>query len=159
MSCLKDNLFLYNNGAAGCHVELDPELGAIRVLGFWIVSDCGRIVNRKLVEEQLRGGVAQGIGAALWENVLYDEAGRLLTRTFRDYGLPRAADLPDIVVDHIETPTKSTELGAKGTAEAGIIGAAAAVMNAINDALAPFDARVTHQPFTPERILAALGRF
>jgi carbon-monoxide dehydrogenase large subunit len=156
---LKDNLFLYNNGAAGCHVELDPELGAIRVLGFWIVSDCGRIVNRKLVEEQLRGGVAQGIGAALWENVLYDEAGRLLTRTFRDYGLPRAADLPDIVVDHIETPTKSTELGAKGTAEAGIIGAAAAVMNAINDALAPFDARVTHQPFTPERILAALGRF
>ncbi|MFO1377661.1 MAG: xanthine dehydrogenase family protein molybdopterin-binding subunit [Steroidobacteraceae bacterium] len=155
---LKDNLFLYNNGASACQVEVDIELGRVRVLDFWIVVDCGRIVNRKLVAEQLRGGVAQGIGAALHEQIRYDARGQLQTHSFAEYGVPRADDLPDIHVEHVETPTRSTGLGAKGAGEAGIIGAAAAVTNAVNDALAPFGVRVTHQPFTPERILRALGR-
>ncbi len=154
---LKDNLFLYNNGVSGCHLEVDTNLGIVRLLGYWFVGDCGTIVNRMLVDEQIRGAVVQGIGAALYEQLVYDTEGKLSATSFWDYRLPLAAEMPDIVVDHIETPTRSTKLGAKGSAEAGIIGASATIMNAINDALRPFDARVTHQPFTPERILRALG--
>jgi carbon-monoxide dehydrogenase large subunit len=117
--------------------------------------DVRALTRRK---QQLRGGVVQGLGAALFEECLYDSQGQLLNATMADYLVPMAAEMPDMVIGHVETPTKSSELGAKGAGEAGTAGAPAAVMNAINDALAPFNARVTDQPFTPERLLKALGR-
>jgi len=150
--------FAFTNGVQGSYVEVDVDTGFVRLLRHWVVEDCGRVVNPQLVDEQIRGGVVQGLGAALWEECLYDAAGQLLNGSLADYLVPMAAELPDIAVAHVETPTAETELGAKGAGEAGTAGAPAAVMNAINDALAPFGARVLAQPFTPERILAALGK-
>ena len=115
------------------------------------------MVNPKLVDEQLRGGVLQGIGAALFEQCVYDEHGQLLTSTLVDYLVPMAADAPDIETGHIETPTQFSEGGFKGAGEAGVAGAPGAVLNAVNDALSPFRARVTTFPITPERVLRALG--
>jgi carbon-monoxide dehydrogenase large subunit len=100
----------------------------------------------------------QGIGAALWEECVYDESGQLLNGNLADYLVPMSGEIPDIVVAHISTPTRTSELGAKGVGEAGTAGAPAAVMNAINDALAPLGARVPAQPCTPERVLQALGK-
>jgi carbon-monoxide dehydrogenase large subunit len=116
------------------------------------------VVNPLLVDEQIRGGVVQGLGGALFEECLYDKAGQLLNGSLADYLVPMAAEMPDIVVAHVETPTATSELGAKGAGEAGTGGAPAAVMNAVNDALAPLGARVATQPITPQRILRALGR-
>jgi carbon-monoxide dehydrogenase large subunit len=122
------------------------------------VEDCGTVINPMLVDEQIRGGIVQGIGAALFEECLYDAEGQLLNGNMADYLVPMAAEMPDIVCAHVETPTKQSELGAKGAGEAGTAGAPGAVMNAINDALSPFGARVTSQPFTPEKILQALRK-
>ena len=116
------------------------------------------MINPMLVDEQLRGGVVQGIGAALFEECLYGPDGQLLNGNLADYLVPMSGEMPDIVCRHIETPTRQAQLGAKGVGEAGTAGAPAAVMDAINDALAPLDARVTAMPFTPERILKALGK-
>jgi len=127
-------------------------------LKHWCVEDCGTVINPQLVDEQVRGGVVQGIGAALFEQCLYDERGQMLNGNMADYLVPMSGEMPDIVCAHLETPTKQSQLGAKGVGEAGTAGAPAAVMNAINDALAPLNARVTAMPFTPERILKALGR-
>lgn len=110
-----------------------------------------------LLNEQARGGAVQGIGAALFEECLYDEYGQLLNGNLADYLVPLATEISDIQVEHIETPTQYSELGVKGAGEAGTAAAPAAVMNAINDALSPFKARVSYMPFTPERILRALG--
>jgi len=123
-----------------------------------VVEDCGRIINPLLVDEQVRGGIVQGIGGALYEECLYSSAGQLLNASLADYLVPMAPEMPDIEVGHVETPTKESLLGAKGAGEAGTAGAPAAVMNAINDALKPFGARLFAQPFTPERVLAALGK-
>lgn len=149
--------FLFTNGVQASHVEVDMETGMVKLLKHWAVGDCGRIINPMLVDEQMRGGIVQGIGGALFEECLYDESGLLKNGSMADYLVPMAAEMPDILVDHIETPITSTQLGAKGTGEAGTAGAPAAVMNAINDALAPFGARVTSQPVTPEKILQALA--
>ncbi len=130
----------------------------MRLLRHWAVEDCGRIINPLLVEEQIRGGIVQGLGGALYEECVYDEAGQLRNGSLADYLVPMAAEMPDIHVAHVETPTSSSELGAKGAGEAGTAGAAAAVMNAVNDALAPLGARVAAQPITPARVLAALGK-
>jgi carbon-monoxide dehydrogenase large subunit len=111
-----------------------------------------------LVDEQVRGGIVQGLGGALYEHCVYSPEGQLMVGSMADYLVPMAAEMPDIEVGHIETPTKESLLGAKGAGEAGTAGAPAAVMNAINDALRPFGAKVFAQPFTPERILAALGK-
>lgn len=146
------------NGVQASYVELDPDSGFIKLLGHWAVDDCGRIVNPLLVNEQVRGGIAQGIGAVLYEECMYGPEGYLENGTMVDYLIPMAADLPDIFVEHVETPEASTELGAKGIGEAGLIGAMGAVWVAVNDALVPFGAAITHQPFTPERVLDALAR-
>jgi len=150
--------FAFTNGVQGSYLELDAETGFIKLLKHWVVEDCGRIINPLLVEEQIRGGVVQGIGGALYEECLYDSRGQLLNGNLADYLVPMAAEMPDIEVAHIETPTADSALGAKGAGEAGTGGAPAAVMNAVNDALSPFKARVSAQPMTPARILAALGR-
>jgi carbon-monoxide dehydrogenase large subunit len=154
----RDWPFIFTNGIQASYVEVDPDTGFVKLLKHWMVEDCGTVINPMLVDEQLRGGIAQGIGGALFEECLYDSQGQLLNATMADYLVPMAAEMPDMVIGHVETPTKSSELGAKGAGEAGTAGAPAAVMNAINDALAPFKARVTDQPFTPERLLKALGR-
>ena len=150
------SMFYVANGVQGCHVELDPETGMIRVLGHWVADDCGRVINPLLVDEQLRGGVVQGIGAALYEHCQYDETGQMLNATLADYLVPMASEMPDIGTAHVETPEESSELGAKGVGEAGTIGAIAAVWLAVNDALRPLGARIGEQPFTPERVLKAL---
>jgi len=149
--------FAFTNGIQLSHVEVDVATGFVRLLGHWVVEDCGRIINPRLVDEQLRGAIVQGIGAALFEHCVYNDAGQLLTGTMADYLVPMAAEMPDIVVGHVETPTAFAEGGFKGAGEAGTAGAPGAVLNAVNDALAPLGARVTRQPITPEVVLRALG--
>jgi aerobic carbon-monoxide dehydrogenase large subunit len=154
----KDYAFIFTNGMQASYLEVDIETGLVTLLNHWVVEDCGTIINPQLVDEQIRGGVVQGIGAALYEECLYNAEGQMLNANMADYLVPMAAEMPDIAVGHVVTPTKSSELGAKGAGEAGTAGAPAAVMNAINDALSPLNAKVSAQPFTPERILRALGR-
>ncbi len=149
--------FIPANGAQLSYVEVDIDTGFVRPLKHWAVDDCGRIVNPLLVEEQIRGGIVQGIGSALTETCRYDESGRLLTASFGSYVMPVAPNVPDIVVDHLETPYGGTELGLKGVGEAGTIGAPAAVVNAVNDALAPLGARVAQTPMTPMAVLEAIS--
>jgi aerobic carbon-monoxide dehydrogenase large subunit len=150
--------FTFTNGMQASHVEVDPDTGFVKLLKHWCVEDAGTLINPMLVDEQIRGGVVQGIGAALYEECLYGPDGQLLNGNMADYLVPMSGEMPDIVCAHLETPTRQSQLGAKGVGEAGTAGAPAAVMNAINDALAPLNARVTAMPFTPERILKALGR-
>lgn len=150
--------FFLANGIQASLVEVDADTGLVKLLKHWVVEDCGRLINPLLADEQLRGGVVQGLGAALFEESLYDENAQLLNGSMADYLVPMAGEMPDIVVGHVETPVIGTALGAKGIGEAGTIGAAAAVGNAINDALAPFGAEVLELPYTPQRILQALGR-
>jgi len=128
----------------------------VRLLKYVAVDDCGRIVNPALVDGQVRGGVAQGIGGALTEHCVYDAAGQLLTTTLMDYAVPTAADLPVMQVHHLETPAPALAGGFKGAGEAGTAGAPAAILNAVNDALAPWGAMLTDQPLTSERVLTAL---
>jgi carbon-monoxide dehydrogenase large subunit len=153
-----DKMYYMANGVQGSYVEVDCETGFIKVLGQWAVDDCGRVINPLLVDEQVRGGVVQGIGAVLFEECIYSPEGNLLNGTMADYLVPMADEMPDIHVAHVETPELSTRLGAKGIGEAGLIGAMGAVWVAVNDALKPFDAKILHQPFTPERVLDALAR-
>ncbi|MEO8143529.1 MAG: xanthine dehydrogenase family protein molybdopterin-binding subunit [Betaproteobacteria bacterium] len=150
--------FTFTNGIQASLVEVDVDTGFVKLLKHWCVEDSGTVINPMLVDEQLRGGVVQGIGAALYEECLYSPEGQLLNGNMADYLVPMAGEMPDIICAHVETPTLQSQLGAKGVGEAGTAGAPAAVMNAINDALAPLGARVTAMPFTPERILSALGR-
>jgi carbon-monoxide dehydrogenase large subunit len=154
----RDYPFAFTNGVQASYVEVDTETGFVKLLKHWAVEDCGRILNPMLVDEQMRGAIVQGIGGALYEECVYDASGLLRNGSMADYLVPMASEMPDIVLDHVETPTLTSMLGAKGAGEAGTAGAPAAVMNAINDALAPFSARVTAQPITPEKILRALGR-
>jgi len=150
--------FAFTNGIQAAYLEVDIETGLVKLLKHWCVEDCGRVINPLLVDEQVRGGIVQGIGAALYEECPYAPDGQLLIGSMADYLVPMAAEMPDIEVGHVETPTRESLLGAKGAGEAGTAGAPAAIMNAINDALRPFGAKVLAQPFTPERILAALGK-
>jgi carbon-monoxide dehydrogenase large subunit len=150
--------FAFTNGIQGCHVELDAETGFVKILKHWVVEDCGRIINPLLVDEQMRGGVVQGLGAAFFEECLYDESGQLTNGSLADYLVPMACEMPDIEVGHVETPTSDTELGAKGAGEAGTAAASAAALNAVNDAMAPFGATIAQIPMTPARLLKAMGR-
>jgi carbon-monoxide dehydrogenase large subunit len=150
--------FTFTNGIQASHVEVDTDTGFVKLLKHWCVEDSGTVINPMLVDEQLRGGVVQGIGAALYEECLYDAEGQMRNANMADYLVPMSGEMPDIVCAHIETPTKQSQLGAKGVGEAGTAGAPAAVMNAINDALLPLAARVSAMPFTPEKILAALKK-
>ena len=146
------------NGVQGAHVEVDLDTGFVKLLGWWVADDCGRVVNPLLVDEQLRGGIVQGIGNALYEHLIYDETGQIRNGTLADYLLPMAGEMPDIKIAHVETPVGQTELGANGIGESGTIGAIAALWCAVNDALRPLGAQVTRQPFAPESVLEALGK-
>lgn len=144
------------NGIQASLVEVDTETGLVRCLKHWVVEDCGRIINPLMVDEQIRGGVAQGIGAALFEACRYDAEGQYLTGTLADYLLPMAGEMPDIVIAHVETPYSGSAIGAKGAGEAGTCAAGAAVLNAINDALARRGASLSETPATPQLVLHAL---
>jgi carbon-monoxide dehydrogenase large subunit len=151
--------FAFTNGVQASWLEVDTETGVIRLLKHWCVEDCGTVINPQLVDEQVRGGVVQGLGAVMGEHCVYDAAGQLLNGTMADYLAPMAMEMPDIEVGHVISPTADGELGAKGAGEAGTAGAPACVMNAVNDALQPLGAGViTEMPITPEVILTALGR-
>jgi len=154
----KEYPFAFTNGVQACWLEVDAETGVVQLLKHWCVEDCGRVINPMLVDEQVRGGIVQGIGGALYEHCTYSPEGQLLVGSMADYLVPMAAEMPDMEIGHVETPTRESLLGAKGAGEAGTAGAPAAVMNAINDALRPLGAKVFAQPFTPERILSALGK-
>ena len=149
--------FAFTNGVQASWLEGDIDTGFVKLLKHWAVEDCGTVINPQLVDEQIRGGVVQGIGGALFEHCLYDDQGQLLNGSMMDYLTPMAAEMPDIQIAHVETPTNDSELGAKGAGEAGTAGAPAAVLNAINDALMPLNVRLNVHPATPEQILTALG--
>jgi carbon-monoxide dehydrogenase large subunit len=137
--------------ASGAHlavVEVDPWLGEVKVLRYLVVHDCGVVVNPAIVEGQVAGGVAQGIGGALLEELVYDD-GQLLTGSFMEYLVPRSTGMPGIEVFHLQTPSARNPLGIKGVGEAGTIGPPAVLAGAVEDALAPFGARVRRCPLPP----------
>ena len=145
-----------------CHVaivEVDVETYSVRIARFIVAEDAGRLINPMIAEGQIRGGVAQGIANALFEEIVYDgDTGDILTTTFADYLLPTCREIPPIEIHHLETISDATITGAKGLGEGGTIGAPAAILNAINDALAPFGAVLDEIPATPLRIHAALAK-
>jgi aerobic carbon-monoxide dehydrogenase large subunit len=147
----------FPNGCHVCEVEIDPDTGAVTIVRYTVVDDVGRMVNPMLVKGQIHGGIAQGLGQGLFEHMAYEpETGQLLTGSFMDYAMPRAEDLPPFDVDSFEVPTQVNPLGAKGVGEAGTVGALPAVLNAVNDALAPLGVRHLDMPVTPERVWRAL---
>jgi carbon-monoxide dehydrogenase large subunit len=150
--------FAFTNGVQASWLEVDTDTGFIKLLKHWVVEDCGTIINPQLVDEQIRGGVVQGLGAALFEKCIYDERGQLTNANMADYLVPMSGEMPDIDIGHVVSPTFESELGAKGAGEAGTAGAAAVVSNAVNDALQPFGVTITEIPLTPQVILTALGR-
>ncbi|HEY4918626.1 MAG TPA: xanthine dehydrogenase family protein molybdopterin-binding subunit [Xanthobacteraceae bacterium] len=151
--------FAFTNGVQASWLEVDTDTGFITLLKHWCVEDCGTVINPQLVDEQVRGGVVQGIGAALFEHCLYDERGQLLNGNMADYLVPMAGEMPDIEVGHVVSPTADSELGAKGAGEAGTAGAPGCVVNAVNDALRPLGATtITEIPLTPDVVLKALKR-
>ena len=133
-------------------VEIDPQTFGVTVRNYIVAEDCGRIVNPMIVDGQVHGGVAQGIGAALYEEVVHDESGQVLTGSFVDYIVPSAAEIPEIEAVHLETESPSTLGGYRGMGEGGTIGAPAAVANAVADALAAMDIQINELPITPERL-------
>src|SRR5579885_872369 len=146
----------YASAVHAAVVQVDPETGTVTIERYVVVHDCGRAVNPLIVEGQVHGGVAQGLGGALTEAVLYDGAGQILTASLLDYALPRASGVPRIVTLHRETPSPRTPLGAKGVGEGGAIAPPAALANAVEDALAPFGVRITGGPLTPPLLVALL---
>ena len=132
---LVEDLYIFTNGIHGAYVEVDTDTGFVRLLKHWVVEDCGRVINPQLADEQVRGGCVQGLGGALYEHCLYDEAGQLTNGSMADYLVPMAAEMPDIDVAHVQTLSSVSELGAKGVGKSGTGAAPAVVMNAINDAL------------------------
>ena len=145
--------------ASGCHaavVEVDVDTGVVRVLQYVVQHDCGRIVNPTIVEGQIHGGVAQGIGGALYEKLCFDTTGQPLTQTFMEFHIPTATEVPFIDVVHLETLSPLNPLGVKGVGEAGAIPVPALVAEAVEDALAPFGVRISEMPLNPERIRALI---
>ncbi|TDX33793.1 xanthine dehydrogenase family protein molybdopterin-binding subunit [Rhodovulum visakhapatnamense] len=142
----------YPNGAHVAEVEIDPETGETRVLRYAVTDDFGNLVNPRLAEGQVHGGVAQGLGQAICERVVHDDYGQLLTASFMDYAMPRAADLPFVTFTTEPVPSTTNRLGMKGCGEAGTVGSMAAVGNAVLDALWEKGVRRADMPFTPERV-------
>ncbi len=146
----------FSNACHVAFVELDPETGRVTLQNYLVVEDAGRIINPLIADGQVHGGVAQGIGNALFEEITYDGDGNIATATLADYLPPTAREIPPFDLHHIETPTDASITGAKGLGEGGAIGAPAAVLNAVNDALSPFSVSIEEIPATPQRIRAAL---
>ena len=148
----------YANGAHVAVVQIDPETGFVRVLGYIVVHDCGKVINPMIVDGQIHGGVAHGIGDCLYENIIYDEDGQLLTTSYLTYLVPTATEVPEILTEHLEVPSPFNPLGVKGVGEAGTIGAPAAVANAIEDALCSLGVKIREFPLIPNRIWELIQR-
>jgi len=151
---------VFGTATAATHIvalEVDPETYTVTIDRYNVVEDCGRVINPAIVDGQVHGAVAQGIGAALYEEVIYDETGQILTASFVDYALPRAGDVPTINTQHLEVESPTTIGGFRGMGEGGTIGAPAAIANALSDALAPLDVEIFELPMTPERLFRLLA--
>lgn len=148
--------FVFPFGAHAAIVEVDAETGRVELLRYVAVDDCGPAINPMLIEGQVHGGVVHGIGQALYEQVVYDEEGQLVTGSFVDYGLPTAAELPNLETDRTETASPVNSLGVKGVGEAGTIAASPAIANAVIDALRPLGVDYLDMPFTPLRVWRAI---
>ncbi len=148
----------HSNATHAAEIELDPETGKIEIVRYVVVEDCGTMLNPMVVDGQIQGGVAQGIGGALYEEVVYDENGQILTGTLMDYLPPTALDVPRVEIAHFETPSPHTLGGMKGMGEGGTIAVPAAIANALADALRDLEPRVSQVPLTPERVLAIVDR-
>ena len=147
----------YPNGCHVCEAEIDPDTGEVEIVSYVVVDDVGTVVNPIGLKGQIHGGVAQGLGQAVMERVVYDrESGQMLSGSFMDYAMPRAADMPFMKVESNPCPTLLNPLGAKGAGEAGTVGALPAVVNAVLDALAPLGVRQIEMPTTPDRVWAAI---
>jgi carbon-monoxide dehydrogenase large subunit len=146
----------YASAVHVAQVEVDPGTGYVRLRRYVVAHDCGKVVNPLIVEGQVHGGVAQGVGGALFEEMAYDREGQLLTASLLDYLVPTAMELPAIETIHLECPSPRNPLGAKGMGEGGAISPPAAIANAIDDALAPFGVRVTATPVSPANLLALI---
>ena len=151
-SMFEPSNFTFPFGTHICVVEVEPQTGKIGIKKYVAVDDCGKVINPLLVDGQIQGGIVQGLGQALYEEVVYDENGQLLTGSLMNYALPRAADLPRLNLTRTETPTPVNPLGIKGIGEAGTIGSTPAVVNAVVDALAPFGVTHIDMPLTPQKI-------
>jgi aerobic carbon-monoxide dehydrogenase large subunit len=147
----------YANGLHAALVRVDVDTGSVSILRYVVVHDCGRVVNPLLAEGQIRGGVAQGIGGALYEELVYGEGGELLTASLLDYPVPRAAEIPSIDLDHLESPSTRNPLGVKGLGEGGAIPGPALLANAIEDALQPLGVVITQAPMTSMRLWSAIS--
>ncbi|HEY7835513.1 MAG TPA: molybdopterin cofactor-binding domain-containing protein, partial [Ktedonobacterales bacterium] len=148
--------FTFPFGAHVCTVEVDPETGEIKILRYIAVDDIGRVINPMIVEGQVHGGVAQGIGQALYEGAIYDENGQLITGSMLDYTVPNATQIPHMELARTETPSPVNPMGIKGVGETGTIAATQAVVNAVADALAPLGIKHLEMPMTPERVWRAI---
>jgi len=138
-------------------VEVDTDTGEVKILRYGVVHDCGTVINPMIVEGQVHGGVVQGVGGTLLEELVYDAQGQPLSTTFLDYLLPTAAEAPLMVTDHLESPTPLNPYGMKGAGEGGATGAPGAIVNAIADALAPLGVHLTTDgPYSPSRVLALI---
>jgi carbon-monoxide dehydrogenase large subunit len=148
----------WSNGAQACEVEIDPATGMTTLVSYVVVDDIGTVINPVVVEGQVHGAIAQGIGQAMFEQAVYDrETGQLYTGSFMDYAMPRADVLPDFISETDESqPCTHNPLGVKGCGESGTIGAPAAITSAMHDALAPLGVRNLEMPFTPEKVWRAL---
>ena len=153
---VRGQLFVSNAGHAAV-VEVDIDTGKVAILKYAIVHDCGTVLNQVIVEGLVHGATAHGIGAALYEEFIYDERGQLLTTTFVDYLKPTAVEIPDFKTDHLESPSPYTPLGMKGVGEGGAIPAPAALANAVENALEPLGVRLSELPLTPERVWRAIS--
>jgi len=149
---------VFSYATHGAVVAVDPETGHVELLDFAIAEDCGTMVNPMIVEGQIRGGVVQGIGTAMFEEIPYDAHGQPLAASLLDYHLPAAFEVPPIRIGHIHNPATATEYGMKGMGEGGAVAPPAAIANAVRDALAPLGAEVNETPITAERVLAAIRR-
>ena len=146
----------FSSGTHVCQVEIDPDSGRLTISRYLIVEDCGTMLNPKVVEGQLLGATVQGLGGALFEEIVYDADGQNLSGTFLDYALPTASKMPTFAVEHLERPDPNTPLRMKGMAEGGTMGASAAISNAVADALAPLGLEAGRQPFTARRLAEIL---
>jgi carbon-monoxide dehydrogenase large subunit len=149
---------IHTGAAHACVVAVDPETGGVEILDYVVAEDAGVLINPMIVDGQIYGGTAQGIGSGLYEEMPFDAHGQPLASTLADYLLPGPTEVPSIRLLHMETPSPYTEFGQKGVGEGGAIGPAAAIANAVNDALRPLGAEVCEIPITPRRILEALSK-
>jgi len=142
----------FANGTHLCEVEVDVDTGRVEIKRYVVGHDCGKLINPMLVDGQVRGGVVHGIGNALFERMIYDEAGQPVTTTYADYLLPTATETPRIEIIHLESPSPLNPIGVKGAGEGGTIPAAACIIAAIENALTPFNISITEHPVSPARI-------